>query len=640
VRRVPDLPQDDCATDEPRPCAGRASLALLVGVAILAGFFYFYRLDADQLGLDEAHYASATRNLLRPGNETWLIATPYPGHLYFQKPPLYMWLSAALARAWPDALWPFRAWSALFGVLAVVVTARLGWMLSGRSVIVGALAAVLLVTNHSFLFHHGARDGTMDSGLTLLATLALLLASRTRATTAPPLGIGRFVAIGACCGVMSMFKPFAGLPMVALVATPALFTGVAMSWSGRLARLGAALGVAVLVPAPWYVACAVRYGRAFLDEIVGRNLYGRIVQGQSGNVRDVTYYLEVLSGSSLMALTFPAVGYVVWRVSRGDRRLLPVLVVGAGLPLVFTLSAAKITHYLYPAFPSLCVMIAILLRDVLHRLGERFERRALPARLSGALAAMLLTIAAVDLVQHAATERQFRPAEILATLQPAIDRGEVDVRFDGFPVDVVDWSNKLRLEADDIFWLTMLRDAAISHGPTTVPDNFNAGPPIPRPTLVITNRWASSADSLATLWRFADARLSFEGGQVVAALIHGSGLTSPSVKPTSTSPYIVLADDGHFTNGEFRFTVNPPLPGPATVHVEFASDALTRDMDVRSRCRVDGVRVDRGFAYPTITGRHVAAPIELTDRPAVVSFDIDPATRGRIVRAWLVLDVK
>lgn len=616
-----------------------ASPALLAGAAVVATFFCFYKLGADRLGLDEAHYASATRNLLRPGNDTWLTATPYPGHPYFQKPPLYMWLSSALVRTWPDALWPFRAGSALFGVLTVVLTARLGWKITGSSITVGAFAAVLLATNGSFLYHHGARDGTMDTALALLATLAVLLVCGARSEDGNrPLGYARYVAIGLCCGLMSLFKPFAGLPMLAILATPALLATSPLSWSRRLGRFGVSLVVAIAVPAPWYVACAVRYGRPFLDEIVGRNVYGRIVEGQSGNVRDFGYYFEVLASSSLMVLSFPAVAYAVWRAWKGDRRLLPVLVVGAGMPLLFTLSAAKVTHYLYPAFPSLCVLIAIMLRDVFHHLGGRLDRPALPARLAGTLIAVQLVVGAGGLIRHAATERQYGPAEILATLRPAIDRGDVDIKFDGFPTDVADWANVLRLEADDIFWLTTLRDARTNGSPTTTPTTQTHSQ---APTFLITNRAANSPENLAALVDDADPRLLYEDGQIVAGLVHADALLRPGAEPGSPSRYITLTNGGRLKDGRFGFTVSPPLPGPAKIHVEFVSDELTPDVDVRSRCRVDGERVDRGFAYPTAIGRHVTAPIELTDRPAVVSFEILPAVAsGRILRAWLVLDVK
>lgn len=613
-----------------------AIYALIVGSLLVAVFFCFYRLSADRLGLDEAHYASATQNLLRPTNDTWLIATPYPGHLYFQKPPAYMWLSSTLVRHWSGELWAFRAWSALFGTCAIVLTAVLGWRISGGSIAIGAMAAAILATNRGFLFHHGARDGTMDTALTLLATLAVFIAVR-KSDDDRPVGYGRFIAIGICCGAMAMFKPFAGLPLLPLVVLPLLFGSNAPAWKGKLARFGTALGVTLLVTSPWYIACGLRYGRTFFDDIIGKNVYGRIVEGQVGNVRDVTYYLEVLAGSSLMFLSFPAIGYAIWRVLKGDRRLLPLVVVGAGLPLVFTLSAAKITHYLYPAFPTLCVLIGLFLADMLRQLGDRLNRPELRARLATVFVTLLVAVGAVDLILHTTTQRQPRTAEILATLTPALERGEVDIASTDFPTDVAEWSTRLRLEADDIYWLTRMRDAA-ERWPAKESITSDESS---RPTLLVTNRLNSSPATLANHAELSDPRLRYEDGQVFVGLTNSATLLRPTIDAATTSRYIELVNDGQLIDGMFKLRVRSPLASPMTLHVEYVADGLTADADVRSRARVNHKRVDRGFAYPTAAGRHVTAPIAASEEFVEVTFEISPTPAGgKIVRAWLVVEVE
>lgn len=53
-------------------------------------------------------------------------AFPTPPHPYFNKPPLYMWLSATTYDLLPGFEFKYRFWSAVFGIVAVVMTGLLG----------------------------------------------------------------------------------------------------------------------------------------------------------------------------------------------------------------------------------------------------------------------------------------------------------------------------------------------------------------------------------------------------------------------------------------------------------------------------------------------------------------------------------
>src|SRR4051794_37990701 len=186
--------------------------AYCVVLAALAGVLMFWELGADALTADEAQYALVVQNIKR--SHEWLYVTPYPPAPYFQKPPLYFWLTAATydRLGGPNEL-AYRAWSATTGVGTVVLTCVLGAMLLTPEV--GALAALLVMTNRSFLLVHGARSGTFDALVTFFVTAGVVIywaAARGRR------GWIGWVGVGLCAGLASLTKPFVGIPLVVLLA--------------------------------------------------------------------------------------------------------------------------------------------------------------------------------------------------------------------------------------------------------------------------------------------------------------------------------------------------------------------------------------------------------------------------------------
>src|SRR5688572_598067 len=110
-------------------------------LACLAVLVLFWSLDVGQMEPDESLYALATDHLRQTG-ELWTLST-HPPSPYFNKPPLYMWLSAATYDLLPGFAFKYRFWSACFGVITVVLTGLVGTRLFRP--IVGLIAGLLLL---------------------------------------------------------------------------------------------------------------------------------------------------------------------------------------------------------------------------------------------------------------------------------------------------------------------------------------------------------------------------------------------------------------------------------------------------------------------------------------------------------------
>jgi 4-amino-4-deoxy-L-arabinose transferase-like glycosyltransferase len=154
-----------------RVAAKRWEVFVVVGVLILAStFLFFYRLaDRDLWSSHEARAAQNAQTILREGH--WGLPKLFDGHPELQKPPLYYWLIALIAKARgvPVDAWAVRlpaALSALGGLLGVF--GFLAWR--GRP-LAGFIAAVVLMTAIHYTWL--ARVGRIDMPLTLMVSIAI-----------------------------------------------------------------------------------------------------------------------------------------------------------------------------------------------------------------------------------------------------------------------------------------------------------------------------------------------------------------------------------------------------------------------------------------------------------------------------------
>jgi 4-amino-4-deoxy-L-arabinose transferase-like glycosyltransferase len=136
----------------------------------------------------------------------------------FLNAPLHYWARAGLVAAVGSNGFSMRALSALFGVLAVLVTYALGCRLVGARA--ALLAAAVQLTTFQFVYLHGARTGELDAIATCLVAAACLAFLR---------GVqdGRsFVPHHVCVAALLLTKlPLAALPLAAELAWLALHPG-------------------------------------------------------------------------------------------------------------------------------------------------------------------------------------------------------------------------------------------------------------------------------------------------------------------------------------------------------------------------------------------------------------------------------
>jgi 4-amino-4-deoxy-L-arabinose transferase-like glycosyltransferase len=308
------------------------------------------------VGPDEPRYADVAREMLRTGD----YVTPHLfGAPWFEKPPLYYWLTTLtfrlgvneLAARLPSAFAAgifigFWFWFArrCYGDCAakfscLILATSLGWIGFGRA----AAMDMLLTTSLS----------------AALALLALWLWEEKVA------GLYGFYALLA---VATLAKGPLAIALAGLVVLGYIIHQ--REWS-LLRRMLATPAVAVfaLIALPWYLLCYARNGAAFIDEFFIKHNVERLVSASAiGHGQPWWFYLPILP-AALFPWT-PAVLLPLWDILKnGWRRLKDdpkrvLLLYWIALPFVFfSLSENKLPGYLLPILPPVTLWIGHVISE-------------------------------------------------------------------------------------------------------------------------------------------------------------------------------------------------------------------------------------------------------------------------------------
>jgi len=340
----------------------RKDLYILLALTAMAAVVMFWRLGEGSLGdYDEADYAQSAREML------WLsdLNTPrWNGMEFFDKPPVYQWLTVLAYKVFGVNEFSARVVSACAGVLVVLMTYVLGRDLFGRRSVGLGAAAILLTINRN-LFSHGynfvslARVGMLDMALILAMVMAVWLAWRSQRDPK------YLVLLGVPLGLGLMIKSVAGFIGYGIVALFFLVGLPRSVWWRRETVWG--LGMSALIAAPWHVGQLLIWGRQFYDSYLVSLTVG-YVTGEQGHTKDLLFYLRTVRRGFpvLYPVVAASVAYGLLRIWRHRERGPILLLCWVTIPLLlYNVSRSRIGWYMIPIYPALALLVALLLVRVL-----------------------------------------------------------------------------------------------------------------------------------------------------------------------------------------------------------------------------------------------------------------------------------
>jgi 4-amino-4-deoxy-L-arabinose transferase-like glycosyltransferase len=385
----------------------------------------FWRLGAASFwDPDEAHYAETTRELIVTG-DWW--APYYNEQPFFDKPIFFHQLqAAAMLLAGPNELGA-RLVPALAALALVLFTGWLGARLI--SVNAGVVAALLLAVNPGLFAL--ARYAILDTLFTALLFGGVGMIAVAALRDRPVLQYPGYVLIA---GAVMTKGPLAfvlcGLAM-------GLATAMSADVRRRLLRLHwiAGVGMAMAISAPWFVYMYLRFRAAFVAGYLFDENIRLFAADRFGDQPPFWFYFQILA-TGMLPWTGIMIGRLVDDVSWRKRDNVEVVLWAWIIAIVgfFTFSRFKLDHYVFPAAPALCLLIARAWGD-LRAFPDSPENRGarVGLRLVGPLLILLGAAAAYFLLARLDLPAAALAAPAIVVAGGVIITVRVTVRHDRLP---------------------------------------------------------------------------------------------------------------------------------------------------------------------------------------------------------------
>ena len=370
---------------------------------------------------DEARFALLAREAVE--SHHWLLPR-VRGVIYLNKPPLYFWTVAALAKPFGvvnDTTAPLA--SVLAAGAALLAVIALGGRLWGASV--GLAAGLVLATAPFFYFM--SHQVLSDMMMTAWLAWALYFFLTARPAPAPlPRLVGFYLCVA---GALASKGPAALMALLAALAVVLVEDG----WRRglRWLRLPVGLGILALASLPWLLPYLLQTERSYV---------GGVVVGHYGD-----WYFRQKPGSRLGSLEANLARFLPWAVflpaclwwwwHDRDPRRRPLVAWTMVVAVAVSLSAEQRARYFLPVLPPLSLLVAELLARAPVEASGR-GRRVLLAWFAGA--ALLAAAAAVVLLRMASGDIFLPPAGwprwtivVLGAAGPAAALGLLAIRRSG-----------------------------------------------------------------------------------------------------------------------------------------------------------------------------------------------------------------
>lgn len=345
-------------------------------VTLIGGLLIFYKLgEVVLIEWDESIYAQVAKNVVNSGN--WLDFRWFPNsqNLWFEKPPIYIWLTSLSYLVFGVTEFAARLWSAIFGTAGIFVTYLLGKELFGKSA--GIISAAILASTIHWVFQ--SRNATLDITVGFFVLLSLYYfwkAQSASGSTELTVEVRRsnmyWGLTGVSLGLALMTKGAVFIiPVIVMVIYAFIdiyfFKSKKEKYFPRSFLLSA-LGF-LITALPWHAVMLARHGYDFWNNYFGYHILAR-TKGIEGHANPFLWYRVVIQHwfkhwFVVLVFAVPTLLYLIWknlksRWSSGSafsRKEEIFILLWAGITfIVFSFSVSKIQWYIIPIYPALAII--------------------------------------------------------------------------------------------------------------------------------------------------------------------------------------------------------------------------------------------------------------------------------------------
>ncbi len=325
----------------------RDILVLLVFFGVL---FFLFLGRFPLIEPDEGRYAEIPREMIELGD----FITPHLNYVkYFEKPPLYYWMTAFSFVVFGQNEFAARFPAALCGLLGVLLTYFIGRKLFDRRT--ALLSALVLGSSVGYLAQ--GRITLIDMALTFCLTASLgffLLASR-EGEEKKGLYYHLFYVFAA---LAVLAKGLIGIVLPGAV----IFSYLFFSRRWRILRemkILTGIPLFVLVAAPWFVLVSIKnpeFARFFFIH----EHFERYLTKVHGRYKPPWFFIPVLIGVMIpWSFFFSTAARALWRERKGREgdTVLYLFLWATVIFVFFSLSDSKLVPYILPVLPAAALLL-------------------------------------------------------------------------------------------------------------------------------------------------------------------------------------------------------------------------------------------------------------------------------------------
>lgn len=301
---------------------------------------------------DESIYAEISKNVLR-GN--WLTLIWERGEPWFQKPPLYFWISAVFFKLLGINEFAARFTSVLSGISLSALIYLLAKKLFSQKAGIFALALILL--NSSMLYQF--RFATIDVLVLLFNTFAVYyfwLSQQDKKYL-----LCSFIFIG----LAMMTKGPVAISVVLSFFLYVIITGQSKEYL-KSKFLWSGLAICLLISAPWHYYMLLRYGQGFYDQYLLYHIFKRASESIEGHAGGVWYYPQMILRGLPSVIFIPGI-FLIPRAKLREKRneliFLGILLITQYISIDRV--ATKLEWYILPVFVPLQILLAYILSELI-----------------------------------------------------------------------------------------------------------------------------------------------------------------------------------------------------------------------------------------------------------------------------------
>ncbi len=334
----------------------------LLLLTLAFGALFFFRLGSYPLSNpDEGRYAEIPREMVATGD---YVTPRLNGVVYFEKPPLVYWTTAACLNVFGPSEWSMRTTPALFALFGVLVTYAAARRLHGREA--GLLAAAVLGT--SILYFVIAHIMLLDMAVSVLmaATLFCFILGVREAPGARRRWF--FYGLYASAALATLTKGLIGFLVTGAVMF--LWLLIFNQWK-RLRPLHLPTGILLFlaIAAPWHILAA-QHNETWAHRYFVYEHWERFTTPAASRPGAWHYFVWIVLAGLIPWIGFlwSAVREAVrggWAKRKENADAWFLVTWALFIFLFFSKSHSKLAPYILPIFPAFAVLIGAWLAQAM-----------------------------------------------------------------------------------------------------------------------------------------------------------------------------------------------------------------------------------------------------------------------------------